>query len=257
MFKDANPGAPMLRADAFRFLTQNLGQAFDLALETKDPAYPADPPVLHADPQARRRRRRLHLPPGLDRREHAYGSPEGAAPRGGSTSPCRAHVRRRFPGTDWPSLHEPFGDIPEANIFGHQITDRRRRAISSSTSAARSAPKTGCRPRRVAASCSSARLSTPGSRRRRRCPSSASAWTAPRPIPTSGADDRGDGLGRRIPHRRDARLARALLETTRAASAIQPSSTSSRPTSPPTPTPTPSAGGWPRTWSGSCSPTRR
>ncbi|MDT5072370.1 MAG: hypothetical protein QOH82_1690, partial [Mycobacterium sp.] len=40
VFKDANPGTPILRADAFRFLTQNLGQAFDLALETKDPAYP-------------------------------------------------------------------------------------------------------------------------------------------------------------------------------------------------------------------------
>ncbi|MGB7867169.1 MAG: hypothetical protein WBM01_02555, partial [Mycobacterium sp.] len=40
VFKDANPGSPILRADAFRFLTQNLGQAFDLALETKDPAYP-------------------------------------------------------------------------------------------------------------------------------------------------------------------------------------------------------------------------
>src|SRR6476659_10174156 len=39
-FKDANPPDPVLRADAFRFLTQNLGQAFDLALETKDPAYP-------------------------------------------------------------------------------------------------------------------------------------------------------------------------------------------------------------------------
>ena len=39
-FKDANPAHPVLRADAFRFLTQNLGQAFDLALETKDPRYP-------------------------------------------------------------------------------------------------------------------------------------------------------------------------------------------------------------------------
>jgi hypothetical protein len=26
-----------------------------------------------------------------------------------------------IPGTDWPSLHEPFGDIPEANLFGHQL----------------------------------------------------------------------------------------------------------------------------------------
>ncbi len=37
-FKDANPADPVLRADAFRFLTQNLGQAFDLALETRDAA---------------------------------------------------------------------------------------------------------------------------------------------------------------------------------------------------------------------------
>lgn len=36
VFKDYNPAAPLHRADAFRFLTQNLGQAFDLALETKD-----------------------------------------------------------------------------------------------------------------------------------------------------------------------------------------------------------------------------
>src|SRR3546814_10148280 len=35
-FKDENPATPLQRADAFRFLTQNLGQAFDLALETKN-----------------------------------------------------------------------------------------------------------------------------------------------------------------------------------------------------------------------------
>ena len=40
-FKDYNPATPLLRADAFRFLTQNLGQAFDLALETKNTKYPA------------------------------------------------------------------------------------------------------------------------------------------------------------------------------------------------------------------------
>ena len=43
-FKDFNPPNPLQRADAFRFLTQNLGQAFDLALETKDTRYP----VIHA-----------------------------------------------------------------------------------------------------------------------------------------------------------------------------------------------------------------
>ncbi|MDT5075247.1 MAG: hypothetical protein QOH82_4567, partial [Mycobacterium sp.] len=29
-----------------------------------------------------------------------------------------------IPGTNWPSLHEPFGDVPETNIFGHQIKAR-------------------------------------------------------------------------------------------------------------------------------------
>ena len=44
VFKDHNPSSGLQRADAFRFLTQNLGQAFDLALETRDPRYP----LIHA-----------------------------------------------------------------------------------------------------------------------------------------------------------------------------------------------------------------
>ncbi|PRC49492.1 hypothetical protein C6A85_74440, partial [Mycobacterium sp. ITM-2017-0098] len=44
VFKDANPAASAQRVDAMRFLTQNLGQAFDLALETRDTRYPS----LHA-----------------------------------------------------------------------------------------------------------------------------------------------------------------------------------------------------------------
>ena len=40
VFKDANPPTPLHRADGFRFLTQNLGQAFEFALETKDTQYP-------------------------------------------------------------------------------------------------------------------------------------------------------------------------------------------------------------------------
>ncbi|MBV9509277.1 MAG: hypothetical protein JO303_03220, partial [Caulobacteraceae bacterium] len=31
VFKDVNPANPLQRADGFRYLTQNLGQAFDLA----------------------------------------------------------------------------------------------------------------------------------------------------------------------------------------------------------------------------------
>src|ERR1700742_4219357 len=40
-FKEANAHSGAQRVDAFRFLTQNLSQAFDLALETRDAGYPA------------------------------------------------------------------------------------------------------------------------------------------------------------------------------------------------------------------------
>src|SRR4051812_12278308 len=40
VFKGYNPAQPLMRADGYRFLTQNLGQAFDLAYETKDTKYP-------------------------------------------------------------------------------------------------------------------------------------------------------------------------------------------------------------------------
>src|SRR5437016_5421107 len=41
VFKDANPATSLQRVDGFRYLIQNLSQAFDLALETKDTKYPA------------------------------------------------------------------------------------------------------------------------------------------------------------------------------------------------------------------------
>ena len=39
-FKDTSPPNALQRADAFRYLTQNLGQAYDLALETRNTRYP-------------------------------------------------------------------------------------------------------------------------------------------------------------------------------------------------------------------------
>lgn len=41
MFKKYNPATPLMRADGFRFLTQNLGQAFALTYEVHDSKYPA------------------------------------------------------------------------------------------------------------------------------------------------------------------------------------------------------------------------
>ena len=121
VYKDANPAAPVLRADAFRFLTQNLGQAFDLALETKDPAYPQIHPFCTPT-------RKL----GGDVADFTYrqawiDGQHSYKIRGkrGSARFFNLTVQgprpKTVPGTDWPSLHEPFGDIPEANITGQQI----------------------------------------------------------------------------------------------------------------------------------------
>ena len=125
VFKDANPSSPIMRADAFRFLAQNLGQAFDLALETRDPAYPQIHPLCTPT-------RKL----GGDVADFTYRQAwiDGhhtykITGRRGTARWLNVTVQgprpEKIPGTDSPSLHEPFGDIPETNIFGHQLqTDR-------------------------------------------------------------------------------------------------------------------------------------
>lgn len=121
VFKDHNPPVPLQRADGFRFLTQNLGQAFDLALETKDPRYP----LLHAFCTPLRKL-------GGDAADFTYRQAwiDGACAYRitGHTGTARflnftvqGPRPETQPGTGWPSLHEPFGDIPEANLLKHQI----------------------------------------------------------------------------------------------------------------------------------------
>ncbi|WP_404482556.1 hypothetical protein [Novosphingobium sp. BL-52-GroH] len=120
-FKDANPATPLQRADAFRFLTQNLGQAFDLALETKDPAFPQ----IHAFTTPT-------MKLGGDVADFTYRQAwiDGAhayrlTGRKGTARWLNVTVQGPrpdlIPGTDWPSLHEPFGDVPECNILGARI----------------------------------------------------------------------------------------------------------------------------------------
>jgi hypothetical protein len=121
VFKDYNPATPLHRADAFRFLTQNLGQAFDLALETKDPRFP----VIHTfcTPFCKL---------GSDCADFIYQQAwidgESVYRISGNRGTARflnftvqGPRPQLQPGTQWPSLHEPFGDIPEANLFGHQL----------------------------------------------------------------------------------------------------------------------------------------
>ena len=104
------------RADAFRFLTQNLGQAFDLALETKDTRYP----VMHAFCTPIRKL-------GGDCADFAYQQAwidgESVYRISGNRGTARfLNFTVQGPRPDGPHvLHEPFGDIPEANLFGHQL----------------------------------------------------------------------------------------------------------------------------------------
>ncbi len=120
-FKDYNPATPLHRADAFRFLTQNLGQAFDLALETRDTRYPALHPFCNptrklggdaAD--------LLYLQAWIDGESvyRLWGNRGTARFINFTLQGARPETQ---PGTDIPSLHDPFGDIPEVNLFGHQL----------------------------------------------------------------------------------------------------------------------------------------
>lgn len=120
-FKDYNPANGPQRVDAFRFLTQNLGQAFDLALETRDTAYP----LLHSFCTPTRKL-------GCDAADLSYRQAwidgEHAYRISGNTGTARflnftvqGPRPETQPGTGGPSLHEPFGDLPEANLFGHDL----------------------------------------------------------------------------------------------------------------------------------------
>lgn len=121
VFKDYNPPNPLQRADAFRFLTQNLGQAFDLGFETKNTRYP----VMHTFCTPYRKL-------GGDAADFTYQQVWIDGQSAYKISGNRGTARffniavqgprpDKIPNTDWPSLHDPFGDIPETNIFGHQL----------------------------------------------------------------------------------------------------------------------------------------
>jgi hypothetical protein len=116
VFKASDPANPLQRADGFRFLTQNLGQAFDLAYETKDTQYPVI--FTFCTPFCKL---------GGDNADCIYQqawidgeSVYRITGNVGSVKTLNFTVQgprpERQPGTDWPSLPEPFGDIPEANM---------------------------------------------------------------------------------------------------------------------------------------------
>lgn len=116
VFKDDNGTSGIHRADGFRFLTQNLGQAFDLALETRNTRYPQIHTFSHPT-------RKL----GGDCADFLY---QQAWIDGTSTYRINGergtapffNITVQGPRPDGPGvLHEPFGDTPEANLSGAQL----------------------------------------------------------------------------------------------------------------------------------------
>ncbi len=121
VFKEANPPAPILRADAYRFLTQNLAQAFPLALETKDPAYPQIHYFTHPTMKLGGDVADFTYRQAWIDGSHAYRITGRKGTARWFNLTVQGPRPAKIPGTDFRSLHEPFGDIPETNIFGHQI----------------------------------------------------------------------------------------------------------------------------------------
>jgi hypothetical protein len=122
VFKDANPPNALQRADGFRYLTQNLSQAFDLALETKNTQYPRL--LAFCSPMRKLGSDNadcIYLQAWIDGHSvYKISGKKGSArfwnitlqgPR--STGAYAGHVSR--------PLHEPFGDTPEANLFGDDL----------------------------------------------------------------------------------------------------------------------------------------
>ncbi len=118
-FKDLNPANGLQRVDAMRFLTQNLGQAFDLALETKNTAYP----VIHAFCTPFRKL-------GGDNADYTYQQAwidgQHQYRISGNRGTARFfNIAVQGPRPEHPpgkrGLHDPFGDTPEVNLFAQDM----------------------------------------------------------------------------------------------------------------------------------------
>ena len=121
VFKEANPADPLSRADAFRFLTRNLGQAFPLALETRDPAFPQIHWFTHPAMKLGGDVADFTYRQAWISGDHAYRITGRKGTARWFNLTVQGPKPEKIPGTDFAPLHEPFGDIPECNLFGHQI----------------------------------------------------------------------------------------------------------------------------------------
>lgn len=122
VFKEANPATANNRVDGFRYLTQNLSQAFDFALETKNTKYPR----IHAFCSPSRKLGSdnadcVYLSAWIDGESvYKISGKKGTARMWNIAvqGPRRADAYGKDVGR---ILHEPFGDTPEVNIFGDEL----------------------------------------------------------------------------------------------------------------------------------------
>lgn len=122
VFKDANPPTALQRADGFRYLTQNLSQAFDLALETKNTKYPR----IHAFCSPSRKLGSdnadcIYLQAWIDGQSIYKISGKKGSARFWNITVQGPRSNTAYGNATSRPLHEPFGDKPEANIFGEQL----------------------------------------------------------------------------------------------------------------------------------------
>jgi hypothetical protein len=122
-FKDVNPATAVQRAAAFRYLTQNVALAFDFALETRNTRYPA---LLVIDSPTRKFGSQNadghYLQAWIDGQSvYKLSGKKGQARmlniavHDGPPSASAYGVKMSRP------LHDPFGDTPSANLFGHDM----------------------------------------------------------------------------------------------------------------------------------------
>jgi hypothetical protein len=121
VFKDSNPATALQRVDGFRYLAQNLSQAFDLSLETKNTQYPA---LLAFDGPTRKlgsdNADCIYLQAWIDGDTVYKISGRRGSARMSNFSVQGPRSTKAYVGHSRP-LHEPFGDTPEANMFGSDL----------------------------------------------------------------------------------------------------------------------------------------
>ncbi len=122
VFKDFNPPTGPHRVDGFRYLMGNLSQAYELALETKNTKYPAI--YTFCSPT-----RKLggdnadcvYMQAWIDGQSvYKISGTKGTA-RFWNIAVQGPRTIAAYGGPAARVLHEPFGDVPEANLFGHEL----------------------------------------------------------------------------------------------------------------------------------------